>query len=319
MTGTAFASKDLEYFVPGDKYLEHSGEAKPYPIDVKGRDLSKYAENAFGGNKSYHVIGSYQDFFGGYYHDKEFGFGHWAPKEAMPGQKIWMWSQSREGEIWTDLMTDTDGMHIEFQAGRMYNQYASGRAIERNPISQAGFGSNTYDHWKEVWFPIKDIGGMLDASPYGVLNVEEKDGSLQIGINALAPLNESVRVKQGGKEIFRKDIILDPMGVQELSVEVGTPDQELEVILGDSLLYWSSDREKLLIKRPFFTGDLELSETQKLIIEATEAYRTRKYELALRDYNKLAESAPLDFEVLADRPNAITGWVSSNRLLITSI
>ena len=33
-----------------------------------GRNLSKYNNNKFGPSKSYHIVGEYSDFFGGYYH-----------------------------------------------------------------------------------------------------------------------------------------------------------------------------------------------------------------------------------------------------------
>ena len=105
MTAAAFARDDLEVVFPGNQYLKHSGEVNPWPTDGKGRDLSFYDNNRFDGHKSYHVVGDYLDFFGGYYHDSGIGFGHWAPYEEMPGQKLWLWALSRQGEIWEDLLT----------------------------------------------------------------------------------------------------------------------------------------------------------------------------------------------------------------------
>ena len=132
-----------------------------------------YKNNNFGRSKSYHIVGEYNDFFGGYYHDRNFGFGQWSPYEEMPGQKLWLWDLSRGGGIWEDLLTDTDGQYIEFQAGRLFDQYFPGAT---NPISQVGFEPYVMDRWSEIWFPIKEIGGMEDASEYGVLNVETKNG-----------------------------------------------------------------------------------------------------------------------------------------------
>ncbi len=48
--------------------------------------------NTFAGHKSYHVVGELNDFFGGYYHDEDYGFGHWSRHEEMPGQKLWLWA-----------------------------------------------------------------------------------------------------------------------------------------------------------------------------------------------------------------------------------
>ena len=100
MTAAAFATHDLEIFVPGKSYLEHSGRERPWPVDESGRFLPLYRNNAFAGNKSYHVVGELNDFFGGYYHDDGYGWGHWARYEDMPGQKMWLWSLARDGGIW---------------------------------------------------------------------------------------------------------------------------------------------------------------------------------------------------------------------------
>ena len=164
MTAAAKASYDLEFFIPGNTYVEHNGNAHPWPIDRQGRNLAFYKNNTFGPSKSYHVVGEYNDFFGGYYHDRKFGFGQWAPYEEMPGQKLWLWALSRSGGIWEDLLTDSDGQYIEFQAGRLFDQYSAG-AI--NPISQVGFDPYVMDTWSEIWFPYKEIGGMVDASKKG--------------------------------------------------------------------------------------------------------------------------------------------------------
>ncbi|HBE00786.1 MAG TPA: hypothetical protein DC060_21665, partial [Gemmatimonadetes bacterium] len=65
MTAAAFAQEDLVMSIPGDSYLKHSGEVLTWPVDSLGRDLAPYDNNRFEGNKSYHVVGEFNDFFGG--------------------------------------------------------------------------------------------------------------------------------------------------------------------------------------------------------------------------------------------------------------
>ena len=67
-------------------------------------------------------MGEYEDFYGGYWHNGAFGFGHWARYDDVPGQKLWLWALSRQGGIWEDLLTDRDGQYVEPQAGRYFNQ-----------------------------------------------------------------------------------------------------------------------------------------------------------------------------------------------------
>ena len=159
MTAAAVAKEDLVFFTPGNKFLTHGGMNKSWPIDPLNRDLSHYKQNNFGPSKSYHIIGEYNDFFGGYYKKSDIGFGHWGRYDEIPGQKLWLWNLSRAGGIWEDLLTDEDGQYIEYQAGRLYVQYFPG---EENPISQATFDPHLTDQWTEVWFPVKEIGGIKE-------------------------------------------------------------------------------------------------------------------------------------------------------------
>ena len=181
MTAAAAAKEDLVFYTPGDQFLTHGGEAKSWPHDPQNRDLSHYNQNHFGPSKSYHIIGEYNDFFGGYYKDSNIGFGHWGRYDEIPGQKLWLWNLSRAGGIWEDLLTDNDGQYIEYQAGRLFVQYSPG---EENPISQASFEPHLSDEWTEAWFPIKNIGGLKEASEWAALNVEESSDSIFIKINA---------------------------------------------------------------------------------------------------------------------------------------
>lgn len=290
MTAAAVVSDDLEFIYPGNQFLEHGGAAKPWPIDAEGRDLSLYKNNNFDKDISEHVVGDYKDYFGGYYHNRNFGFGHWAPYEEMPGQKLWLWSMARSGAIWEDLLTDTDGQYMEFQAGRLLNQYSPG---ETNPISQANFEPYVMDRWKEIWFPFKEIGGMVDATEYGVLNVKESGKGLYIGINALQNLSDNLTVSINGKEVFSKEIILKPMGV--FSQELPLKDSgEIVVKLGDKKLFYTSNGESTLIKRPFIDDEaIKISMSEQLYHEGWEALKFRDYELASKKLNELVDLDPL--------------------------
>ncbi|MCG2459312.1 DUF5107 domain-containing protein [Flavobacteriaceae bacterium F89] len=290
MTAAAAAKDDLEIIAPGDSYLEHNGNADPWPIDVEGRDLSMYRNNNFGGSKSYHIVGDYKDFFGGYYHDSNFGFGHWSPYEEMPGQKIWLWALSRSGGIWEDLLTDTDGQYIEFQAGRLFNQYSPSYAV--NPITQANFEPNVMDRWDEIWFPYKEIGGMVDATKFGVLNVEQDRDTTYIGINALQDLNEDLKVLVNGNQVYDKKIALRPMEVFSKKLAVLKSDR-IEVFVGDRKLYYTNNTGKTLIKRPFQSDtDLKISKSQALFTRGWEEMKFRVYDKAYESFSELIKIDP---------------------------
>jgi tetratricopeptide (TPR) repeat protein len=296
MTAAAATSDGLEFFFPGTLYLKHSGEPKLWPVDSEGRNLSFYKNNDFGPSKSYHVAGSLHDFFGGYFHDLEFGFGHWSPYEEMPGQKLWLWALSRSGGIWEDLLTDTDGQYIEFQAGRLFNQYSPG--TDENPVRQVGFPPYATDQWKEFWFPFKDIKGMTDATAYGVLNVTKENDVVTIGINALQNLHDTLIVRNNYNIIHKELLQLTPMEVFTQEIQ-NTQDGEIEVIVGNNKLHYSSNKDSLLLKRPFKqTKDDLLSDRQRLINEGQDAMNFREYEKAIMVFHQVLDLDPSDREAL---------------------
>lgn len=289
MTAAAVATNDLEFFIPGNKYVGHNGDAHSWPIDEEGRNLAMYKNNAFGPAKSYHVVGEYNDFFGGYYHDKNFGYGQWAPYEEMPGQKLWLWALSRSGGIWEDLLTDTDGQYIEFQAGRLFDQYSGGAV---NPISQVGFDPYVMDTWSEIWFPYKEIGGMEDASRHGVLNVEFQNGQMEIGLNALQQLNQELQVKVNGEISLSEKLNLKPMEVFSKKLPTVSTDKIEISVIGTELEY-SNDMESKQIKRPFYPDEnLKVSEPEQLYQNGLEALEYREYQLAHSKLSALVELDP---------------------------
>ena len=168
------ATEDLRFYFPGNYYIGHGGDVHPWPIDGEGRNLALYRENNFGSNKSYHVAGEFPNWFGGYFHNSGFGSGHWAPYDEAPGKKIWVWSLARSGAIWEDLLTDTDGQYIEAQSGVKFNQ-AGPKSGYTTPYNQLFMRPYYTETKSDYWFPVKETGGMVDASPTGTLNMEMAD------------------------------------------------------------------------------------------------------------------------------------------------
>ena len=303
MTAAAFARDDLELFVPGTAYLEHSGRVRPWPLDEDGRFLPLYRNNAFGGSKSYHVVGAMNDFFGGYYHDEGYGWGHWARHEDMPGRKMWLWALSREGGIWEDLLTDTDGQYVEFQAGRLHVQYQPGAG--RNPISQATFEPLSASRWTETWFPLEGTDGLTDASPHGALHVEREGDRLRVAVQAFGARADTVIAWSGGERIAARAVALEPLQPAVVEFE-GAGGGSWRVSLPALGLEGCSNPEPGLdgicgldgepaLSRPFATSAEAwdaLPETDRLVFEARELARGRRYAEARALYDRALAAEP---------------------------
>ncbi len=292
MTAAAAASQDLEFFTPGNQYLEHGGMAKSWPYDDQGRFLPAYQENNFGPSKSYHVVGKDHDFFGGYFHDQNFGFGHWAEYEEMPGQKLWLWALSRSGGIWEDLLTDTDGQYIEFQAGRLFVQYSPGADL--NPITQANFPPHTTDQWTEKWFPVKEIGGLSDVSEKAVLHVQDTKEGMTVGINALSAVAGTLVIQTQNGQSFEATVKLKPMGVFNKTFPISLAEvQSVKVEAMDLQLSLAKDAG--VLKRPFSSppqNALPATSAEKHFRSGQEAMKYRSFDQAEKDFKACLELEP---------------------------
>ncbi len=277
MTAAAFARADLEMTIPGNAYLAHSGARHDWPVDPAGRYLPAYDNNRFAGHKSYHVVGELNDFFGGYYHDDDYGFGHWSRYEEMPGQKLWLWALSREGGVWEDLLTDNDGQYVEFQAGRLFVQYSPG--ADANPITQVGFDPGASDRWSETWFPIEGIGGLSDASRDGAMHVQREAGSLTVSVNAFFDTNDTLRVSSGDRLLASIPVNLPALEPVSRTVALdGATDFRVELkSLG---LNYTSDSSARALVRPFEqdpSAREQRSRVNRLVFEGKELAKGRRY------------------------------------------
>ncbi len=307
MTAAAPARDDLVLTVPGNAYLEHPGGRRAWPVDPEGRDLAVYDENRFGGSKSYHVVGTHEDFFGGYYRSSDYGFGHWSRYEDMPGQKIWLWALSRQGGIWEDLLTDADGQYMEFQAGRLFVQYVPSEAV--NPISQVGFGPGRTDRWSETWFPIEGLGGLSEASREGALFVERSGDRIRIRAHAFREITDTLRIRVDGLETTNEPVAFEVLDVVERTVipSDGTarrsrPEGPHVVIELPGLgLRYDSDPDARGLARPF-TTELDAPDpipaTTRTIAAAEELVRGRRLADARDLYRQVLEEEPWNREAL---------------------
>jgi tetratricopeptide (TPR) repeat protein len=295
MTGAAAVTDDLEFFYPGNQALEHEGQVKPYPVQ-NGHNKSIYPANAYASHTSIHVVGDYNDFMGGYYHKSEFGFGHWALYNDMPGRKLWLWALSREGEIWKDLLTDKHGQYLEFQAGRSLNQYS--QSSFRSPIKEMPFNPGITDQWKEIWFPVKDIGGLTEVSPMGVLNAKQENGKLEIGINALTFVNAKLVVTSGEKMIYTEDKKFRPMDVYKTSIPLDENAPYQVKIEGMDLVHNSVNKN--LIKRPFATSiPPQATSAASLFQDGIQLKENRNYEPAKKSLLQCLKTDPLYIDAMA--------------------
>lgn len=300
MNAAAKTQGNLEFIYPGSHYVGHAGDVGGWPIDNE-RDISFYENNNFGSYKSYHVLNAYSSHMGGYWHDDDFGFGHLVDHSDMPGKKLWIWGLSEQGMIWVDLLTDTKGQYIEFQSGKSFNQAMTRSSM--TPFKHTEFTPYDSDVTTELWFPIKETGGMVAASEYGVLNVKKEKEHIEIILSALQPLDTELKVISDGNTVAQAEVDLQPLELLDTKVEID-PSSDFIIKLGDELLYYSSKIEDQIVERPLYPNDefdwnsalglytkgLELEKQQSYISEGNA--NMNAHELYLQSLEKDPAFAP---------------------------
>jgi tetratricopeptide (TPR) repeat protein len=282
---------DLEYAYPGQYYLGHDGSNKPWPVNDEGRDLSFYENNNFEGYKSYHVFGEYTGFYGGYWHNDEFGTGHYAAYDEKPGKKLWIWGLSRQGMIWEDLLTDTDGQYTEIQSGRLFNQEASNSTL--TPFKHRSFIPGGTDTWTEYWFPVKGTKGLKYGTPDGSVNLVAKGKQLNIWFSPLAATNEKLKIFQDNTLIWEKQLSLAPMQLFADSIPFNGNVDKLKVVLGEGKVLYTTDRKELQLSRPVeMPADFDWNSLYGQYLQGKEWDKQRSWADAEKCYLNCLEKDP---------------------------
>ena len=234
------ASDDLQLIYPATYSIGHGGEITPYPIDEKGRDLSKYNEQAFGADKSLHPGGSHKGYFGVYWANDDCGMLHYALRDEKLGRKYFSWAQSEQGSIWKGLLTDTNPQYVELQSGRLFNQNATNSV--QTPYKQFFFTPYGTDEWNDYWLPFSHIGTADDMTLRAVAHVQEKSGKTEVGIYPLQKMEGEMLIQDAqGKPLTKCQVTLSPAQAFNKSFELSAP---AATILVDGHRIWSADKQE---------------------------------------------------------------------------
>ena len=280
------SAEDLHFYFPGNFRLGHDGLANPWPVDEEGTDRSWYKNNAHFGHCSYHIYGSLDNYFVSYYHDEDFGSGHWSPSYGAPGKKIWLWSLARNGAIWEDLLTDTHGQYVEVQAGRMLNQNSVSSG--RTPFKQPAFVPYNADSWVERWFPVRETGGVTRVAESGTIHLKYSDEGMTLLFSPIREISETMVVLVNGNEVLNDPLAILPSEAMEWAFDGISKDDPLEVYLGSEQLY--SSAENYIMERPH-TAPFDALDDPYIL--AQELENRRSYGKALDTYLELLDKEPM--------------------------
>jgi tetratricopeptide (TPR) repeat protein len=176
---TSFPLSDRPYYgvdyperarsgVPADEVPSQFVPDGSYPAN----DLSWYANIPV--PTSYMIVGTEQDFFGGYDHAARAGIVHVADHRIAPGKKQWTWGNHDFGYAWDRCLTDSDGPYIELMAGVFTDNQPDFSFL-------APWETRTFSQY---WYPIRDIGPAQAANLHAALSLGAAEGRVHVGVCA---------------------------------------------------------------------------------------------------------------------------------------
>ncbi len=187
------------------------------------------------------------DFMGGYDHGQEVGTVHVANHQVVRGAKLFEWGPSELGKMWDKVLTEKDGPYIEIMVG----------AWSDNQPDYSWIRPYEVKTHKQYWYPIKDIGGILNANLNGAVNLEVRDGEAFFGFSVTQEFSEATVVMSiDGKPVFEKQVDVDPANAWTGTAEVpdGTSETDIRVALlncvGEELVAYQPVKKEYQEKLP---------------------------------------------------------------------
>ena len=166
-----------------------------YKVDYSpGTDISRYKNIPV--PTSYMAITSKYDFVGGYENDTKGGLLHVANHHVSPGKKQWTWGNSDFGQAWDRNLTDEDGPYIELMCG----------VFTDNQPDFSWLMPGEEKSFTQYFMPYRDLGVVKNANKDALVNLEIKEGGINIKAYTTSVYPQGKVVLKKGQEIILEDI-----------------------------------------------------------------------------------------------------------------
>ncbi len=174
--------------------------ARPFDYGA-GTDLSRYDSVRVPSSFMVSQGQSDMDFLSGYDEGRQKGIVTVADHHIAPGKKLWTWGHGDFGAMWCSNLTDSDGPYIELMTG-VYT--------DNQPDFTWLMPYETRE-FEQVWYPVRDIGLVKNATIDACVNLEEREGSAYLGFNVTGAFrNAAIELRDGETVLFSEKTDLSP-------------------------------------------------------------------------------------------------------------
>ena len=226
------------------------------------------------------ALDSKEDYFGYYDYIRDAGAVHVADFRECVGKKFFTWGTADSGMIWAEILSDSDGPYCEVQSGRLPTQ-----------SDWEFLRPHSVEAWREWWYPVRGIGGIVKANLHAALNLEVKEGRASVGVHSPEPLKGArIELLEGDRVLVQWGTDLGPDEPFRAEVPVSSGKLSLRVVAGGEEVLSSSPEGPEVGEPP---KKPELGEfPEELCLKAEEHERRMEHEEAERLYLKALEGDP---------------------------
>ena len=160
------------------------------------------------------------------------------------------------------------------------------------------FEPNRIDIWQESGFPVKEIGGISDASQYGAIYIIRDEDSTTLNLNPFINFNGKIQILLDDKKYLEENVNLQPMDVYKMKFKINEG-INFRVKINDLKIDYETINKKL-IKRSFSSHTLKIKETnQSLFNSAIQDISYRDFDKAKEKLKKIIEEDPYHTDAIS--------------------
>ena len=191
------------------------------------------------------------DYLGGYDFAANAGTVTVADHHYSVGKKMWTWGDGDFGRAWCANLTDNDDRYIELMTGVYTDNQPDFTYIMPGEMKT----------FTTIWYPVKDIGPVMNGSRDAALSFVREGSSLKVGAITTSKQDKAVlTVSVKGETIFTETCDLDPDNsiLRTVTLPEGAADTDICVALT------SAAGKKLISYQPVAPGSKKKPEARPI-------------------------------------------------------
>lgn len=162
------------------------------------------------------------EYFAGYNHGVDAGVAYVADARFAPGKKFFTFGCGDEGKMWDKMLTDSDGPYLELMAG----------AYSDNQPDYSWIQPYETKEIKQVWFPIRNLGGLSFANQNGALFFKKDGQTALLAILTTKAYEQTiVTLSADANILWQQQVDISPKNIMQAHIKLAREIKETDILI----------------------------------------------------------------------------------------